>query len=1092
MKNKRAYKKVLFVLLSAVLLIAGTMPISAHAENTAGSLCLHHQKHTAECSYTEGSEGTPCNHTHDDACGYVAAAEEIPCSMNCTDINADGIIDHQESCAYASAVEGAPCQHQHDENCGYSPAVAGTPCTYVCEICNSQSSDDPAGPECACETLCTEDAVNTDCPVCGVDGADLTLCMGIAALDKSGAVQLDTSKLDALDTVIGGTPAINGTVTNFEALVSAVSAAPADGTETVVTLGGDMEFTQTVTIQSGQNIVITDDGTARTISAASDPRVSTAFSVSEGGILTIKTSVPGNDELLKINGENFHSFWNGAKIVLVKGTFTLEGGTISGNYDTSSTCSGVITVFGQNALFRMDGGVITGNTFTGQYGGTIYASAGAVFEMYGGVISNNTGTDPLNNATIYIEADDGDSAFHMHSGIITGNQAAYGGVFLGKPAYPDFSSRAQMIMYDGAVISSNTAIGQGGGGVMVCGQAEFTMNGGVIQNNTAYIGGGVCAYDMYYDQGGAGVYDIETWSGFFPAAFTMNGGTIQGNQAVTGNEFGDAGCGGGIYVGSNNVTLRGGIISDNEAVRQGGGVYVGSVPYVMTIYDALVTNNTATILGGGIWACPTGDTEVFVTNGVGIYDNTSTGAGDDVVSVKTDGQNYVLTLANRILGGGQVLWYKDGGIEADSGILGNPDTSPRYQSGDTPISEIKNSIEPYALKAVVSDNAKELAQKSATLLITGNQSQRGGGIGTNGGVIMGEKEREYTLKVKKNWNDADEALKQPVTVYLKVGDTVLDPVTLSADNNWEAEFKELPDPDTLGEVSYAVVENPVPENFTAAYQPAVIDKENRIITIDISNTYQPTGSLTVSKTVSGNTVDQSKDWNFTVTLEDTSINGQYGEMTFTDGVAQFTLKHNQSKTATGLPAGIRYTVTESGNAGYTVTSTGETGSIPAGDTAVALFNNHKSGEDSGNDKVSVTVKKVWKLDNGGKATNTVTVVLLKDGKEYQRIELSDQNGWTYTWAGLSDQYTWTVAEANVPDGFTSKVDQEGMIFTITNDDKPPVPENPSDPDKPTDDNPQTGDETNLALWLVLLGISGTGIAITLLGSKHRYKGKHNK
>ena len=237
MKNKRAYKKALSVLFSVVLLISGTMPISAHAENAAGSLCLHHQKHTAECSYTEGSEGTPCNHTHDDACGYVAAAEEIPCSMNCTDINADGIIDHQESCAYASAVEGAPCQHQHDENCGYSPAVAGTPCTYVCEICNSQSSDDPAGPECACETLCTEDAVNTDCPVCGADGADLTLCKGtikevqalidalpteeeleamdetakaevfaqieaiytaIAALDETDAAQLNMDKLNAL------------------------------------------------------------------------------------------------------------------------------------------------------------------------------------------------------------------------------------------------------------------------------------------------------------------------------------------------------------------------------------------------------------------------------------------------------------------------------------------------------------------------------------------------------------------------------------------------------------------------------------------------------------------------------------------------------------------------------------------------------------------------------------------------------------------------------------------------------------------------------------------------------------------------------
>lgn len=47
MKNKRAYKKALSVLFSVVLLISGTMPISAHAENAAGSLCLHHQTHTA-------------------------------------------------------------------------------------------------------------------------------------------------------------------------------------------------------------------------------------------------------------------------------------------------------------------------------------------------------------------------------------------------------------------------------------------------------------------------------------------------------------------------------------------------------------------------------------------------------------------------------------------------------------------------------------------------------------------------------------------------------------------------------------------------------------------------------------------------------------------------------------------------------------------------------------------------------------------------------------------------------------------------------------------------------------------------------------
>ena len=43
---------------------------------------------------------------------------------------------------------------------------------------------------------------------------------------------------------------------------------------------------------------------------------------------------------------------------------------------------------------------------------------------------------------------------------------------------------------------------------------------------------------------------------------------------------------------------------------------------------------------------------------------------------------------------------------------------------------------------------------------------------------------------------------------------------------------------------------------------------------------------------------------------------------------------------------------------------------------------------------------VWKLDDGGKATDSVTIVLLRDGKEYRKVELSGQNGWTYTWTGL--------------------------------------------------------------------------------------------
>lgn len=69
--------------------------------------------------------------------------------------------------------------------------------------------------------------------------------------------------------------------------------------------------------------------------------------------------------------------------------------------------------------------------------------------------------------------------------------------------------------------------------------------------------------------------------------------------------------------------------------------------------------------------------------------------------------------------------------------------------------------------------------------------------------------------------------------------------------------------------------------------------------------------------------------------------------------------------------------------------------------------------------------------------------------------------------------------------------------------KPNGSSDPTDPDKPTDpattgkpdktnDNPlQTGDETNLALWLALFGISLTGIIAGLLGSKRKHSEKHN-
>ena len=68
-------------------------------------------------------------------------------------------------------------------------------------------------------------------------------------------------------------------------------------------------------------------------------------------------------------------------------------------------------------------------------------------------------------------------------------------------------------------------------------------------------------------------------------------------------------------------------------------------------------------------------------------------------------------------------------------------------------------------------------------------------------------------------------------------------------------------------------------------------------------------------------------------------------MTFTAGVATFQLKHSESKTATGLPAGVSYEVSESeaNLSGYVTTSTDASGSIVKDKAAVAAFTNTRNG-----------------------------------------------------------------------------------------------------------------------------------------------------
>lgn len=301
-----------------------------------------------------------------------------------------------------------------------------------------------------------------------------------------------------------------------------------------------------------------------------------------------------------------------------------------------------------------------------------------------------------------------------------------------------------------------------------------------------------------------------------------------------------------------------------------------------------------------------------------------------------------------------------------------------------------------------------------------------------------------------------------------------------------------------------------------------------------------TGSLTVSKVVAGNAGSQTADFHFTVMLSDVSINGSYGDMTFADGAATFTLKHNEQKTASGLPAGITYTVTESeaNQDGYTTTATGASGNIVKDQTATAAFTNTKNsssggGSDDDDAYGSLTVSKTVigsaadlnqsftftvKLDRSISGTygdmrfgKGVAVITLKHGESSTATRLpagihytvteSDYDGYTVTADGdtgvIRDGKTAVAAFTNHKDGETPVNPTPDTPDTPDqpNPDQPSSPDQPESPNIPVtpDQTPKTDDTWNPVLWASLMGLSLIGlIASAFAVKKNSYHGKRIK
>ncbi len=628
----------------------------------------------------------------------------------------------------------------------------------------------------------------------------------------------------------------------------------------------DAEDGGTVTIS--KNILLTEGikiPADKTVSlCAADSTAVHIIADKEKGLRGPMFTVPAGSALslsggLTLWGRNITTGSNSAAFIDCAGGLSIHEGVTLQYAAVSSSFSASVRISGESAEFMMDGGAISNNSFSTQYGGIVLVEEGASFTMTGGKISCND-TDirgnTINNAPVYVLAPETaakSTAFIMAGGLITENHGSNGGVMLGNSeSLPENGPSAIATMkMTGGTISNNSA-NKGGGGVMVNGAASFEMQGGLITGNSAGNGGGVCVYDLYTSFGGDSSF--EEWKAMYPGAFTMTGGTISGNSSSYCTLVPDGGCGGGIYVASDNVVLEAGDISGNTAYNQGGGVYVGSVPYTLHMSNTLITENTASTLGGGMWFCPTGDAVLHVTNGAAVFGNTASagGAGDDFIAVPANGRTHTTTLADRMLGGGDVQWYKDGGVSnaiLSGSAVGTPTDDPRYSADDTAerITGIQDYTMSLALKAVVSDAAAELAESKAQLRITGNTALRGGGLGSNGAVVIGE-EDEWTLRVTKDWADGiTDEQKKPVTVRLKIGDYALDTVTLDASNNWTKEFMQLPNPETLGKLKITVVEEG--EEYDASYSEITTDEGNKLLTVNITNSLKPTPSPSPSPSV---------------------------------------------------------------------------------------------------------------------------------------------------------------------------------------------------------------------------------------------------
>lgn len=422
------------------------------------------------------------------------------------------------------------------------------------------------------------------------------------------------------------------------------------------------------------------------------------------------------------------------QVILVKGALELQSGVLQ-----NTGGKHIFTV--DRGTLDINGGYIVGGGSDGTPGGGIYVDNGTV-NIQGGVVAANRGNS---GGGIYVNSGE----LNISGGAVAGNEVINGHSDNGGGIYVNSGT----LNLSGGYVTNNYKAcdcndcrndvnnTHGGGGIALANSSVMNMTGGYVTGNYSGLAGG-------------GIY-----AGFFDhnVRFTMSGGTIAGNCAELGEGGGLRIAGGtnGVIQATNKVYITNNKTNSNNDWG-GGGIFVQEKGN-LSIVNSLITNNSAGGFGGGVGACPTGETLIVNKDGAAIYGNEASGTNmsgggnnktyDSTLALnstvfmskgyadyfcvrKKEGANAPISLVTGLMaGGGAANW------------TGSCDEQP-VSIGPSGYAAAKYL---FGLDAHPDGAAKSQAVNAAKVIITGNHSNiHGGGIMTNGGLILGRKEEIVT------------------------------------------------------------------------------------------------------------------------------------------------------------------------------------------------------------------------------------------------------------------------------------------------------------------------------------------------------------